>query len=316
MAEGWLKTPFDLSGKRIFVAGHRGLVGSAMLRRLQSENCEILTVPREKLDLRDQAATRAWIKKSKPDLVIMAAAKVGGILANQTRPAEFFTDNVLIQTNLIQTAHESGVQKLLFLGSCCIYPKDAAQPIKEEALLTGELEPTNEAYALAKISGIKMVQSYRAQYGCDFISMMPCNLYGPGDRFDLENSHVIPALIMKAQNGDYKVWGSGKPKREFLYVDDLADALVFALKHYSHERPLNIGSGEEVSIQDLAAMIADIAGYKGKITFDDTKPDGVMRKIMDSSRINKYGWKPRTDLRLGLQKTYTWYNQYVRQQAA
>lgn len=315
MAEDWLETPFELSGKRVYVAGHRGLVGSAMLRRLQSENCEILTAPREKLDLRDQSATRAWMKKSKPDVVIMAAAKVGGILANQTQPAEFFTDNILIQTNLIQSAHETGVQKLLFLGSSCIYPKDAAQPIKEEALLTGPLEPSNEAYALAKIAGIQMAQAYRRQYGCDFIAAMPCNLYGPGDRFNLQNSHVIPGLIMKAHEKNFTVWGSGKPKREFLYVDDLADALVFVLKNYSHEKPLNIGSSEEVSIKELADMIAEIAGYKGKITFDASKPDGVMRKLMDSSRLQNAGWKPRTDLRTGLQKTYAWYKD-VYQQAA
>lgn len=315
MAEGWLEIPFDLYNKRLFVAGHRGLVGAALLRRLQSENCKILTVPREKLDLRDQAATRAWMKKSKPDVVIMGAAKVGGILANQTRPAEFFADNILIQTNLIQSAHETGVQKLLFLGSSCIYPKNAAQPIKEEALLTAPLEPSNEAYALAKIAGIKMVQSHRSQYGCDFISAMPCNLYGPGDRFDLMNSHVIPALIMKAQSKNFTVWGSGKPKREFLYVDDLADALVYMLKYYSHEDPVNIGSGEEISIKKLAEMIADVAGYKGKITFDVSKPDGVMRKMMDSSRIQNAGWKARTNLRNGLQKTYAWYKD-VYQQAA
>ena len=310
MEDGWLETPFDLSGKRVWVAGHRGMVGSALLRRLQSENCETLTCD---LDLRDQAKTHAWMGKHKPDVVILAAAKVGGILANDTYRADFLYDNLMIEANVIHGAYECGVEKLLFLGSSCIYPKEAAQPIKEEALLTGSFEPTNEAYAVAKITGIKLCQAYRKQHGCDFISAMPCNLYGPGDKFDEESSHVIPALMMKAheakESGDdvLTVWGSGNPLREFMHVDDLAEALIFTLKNYSNNKPLNIGAGEDMAIKDLANMICETVGFTGALKFDQTKPDGVFRKLMDSSRIREAGWTPKTNLRDGLADTYAWY---------
>ena len=310
MADGWLDTPFDLAGKRVWVAGHRGMVGSALVRRLNDENCEILTCD---LDLRKQAKTHAWMSDNKPQVVIIAAAKVGGILANDTYPADFLYDNLMIETNIIRGAYECGVEKLLFLGSSCIYPKEAPQPISEEALLLGPLEPTNEAYAVAKIAGVKLCEAYRRQQGCDFISAMPCNLYGPGDKFDEQNSHVIPALMMKAhvakQKGDKElvVWGSGNPLREFMHVDDLASALVFTLKNYSDHRPLNIGAGEDVSIRELAEMICEVVGFAGGLSFDQSKPDGVFRKLMDSSRIGNAGWLPRISLQDGMAETYAWY---------
>ena len=310
MEDGWLETPFDLSGKRVWVAGHGGMVGSALVRRLQSENCETLTCD---LDLRDQAKTQKWMGEHKPDVVILAAAKVGGILANDTYSADFLYDNLMIEANVIHGAYECGVEKLLFLGSSCIYPKEAPQPIQEEVLLTGTLEPTNEAYAVAKIAGIKLCQAYRKQHGCDFISVMPCNLYGPGDKFDEESSHVIPALMMKAheakESGDdvLTVWGSGNPLREFMHVDDLAEALIFTLKNYSNKKPLNIGAGEDMAIKDLANMICETVGFTGALKFDQTKPDGVFRKLMDSSRIREAGWTPKTNLRDGLADTYAWY---------
>jgi len=324
MADGWLNTPFQLEGQRVWVAGHNGMVGQALVRRLKSENCEILTVDKADLDLRDQAATRQWIEENKPDVVIVVAARVGGILANSSYPAEFLYDNLMIETNIVHTAYKTGVQKLLFLGSSCIYPKEAPQPIQEDSLLSGRLEPTNEAYSIAKIAGIKLCQAYRAQYGCDFISAMPCNLYGPGDVFDEESSHVIPALMMKAHAakvsgaGELIVWGSGRPLREFLHVDDAADALVFMLKHYSGSLPVNVGSGVDVSIGVLAEKIVESVGFKGHIVFDNSKPDGTFRKLMDSSMLRNAGWKPETGLIEGLKITYAWYcekNQRIRKRS-
>jgi len=306
----------SLEDKCVFVAGHEGLVGSSVVRRLQDEECEILTAPRQFLDLRDYKAVLNFFQSRKPHIVVMAAASVGGIGANVDRPADFLSDNLLIQASVMRAAHAVGIEKLVFLGSSCIYPKDAVQPIKEEALAQGILEPTNEAYALAKIAGIRMVQAYRAQYECDYISLMPCNIYGPGDRFDLERSHVIPALMMKAHAAkifgeDFVVWGSGTPLREFLYVDDLAEAIVFCLRNYSSEKILNVGSGEEISITDLAMTIADVVGFKGKLIYDHDKPDGVARKVMDSSRIKEAGWEPKTHLELGLEKMYDWYGRHI-----
>ncbi|MCB1720670.1 MAG: GDP-L-fucose synthase [Rhodospirillales bacterium] len=306
-----------MSGKRVWVAGHGGMVGAALVAWLQSENCEIFMVSREGLDLRDQAATRAWIAHNRPDVIVIAAAKVGGILANSTYPADFLYDNMMIEANIIHAAHEASVEKLLFLGSSCIYPKEAAQPIGEDALLTGALEPTNEAYAVAKIAGVKLCQAYREQYGRDFISAMPCNLYGPGDTFDEQGSHVIPALMMKAHAAKeagadvLEVWGSGAPLREFLYVDDLADALVFLLKNYSGAMPVNIGAGEDMSIRELAEIVSETVGFTGYIAFDSSKPDGTHRKLMDSSRIRNAGWKAKTAFREGLSQTYQWYCEQI-----
>lgn len=315
MADGWLETPYNLAGKRVWVAGASGMVGSAVCRRLASENCEILTVPRSDLDLTRQADVERWMAENRPDVVILAAAKVGGIGANAAYPADFLYDNLMIEANVIHGAYKYGVEKLLFLGSSCIYPKEAVQPISEDALLSGPLEPTNEAYAVAKIAGIKLCQAYRAQKGCDFISAMPCNLYGPGDTYDLENSHVIPALIMKAMAAkeagaeELVVWGSGKPLREFLYVDDLADALVFLLNYYSGLTQVNVGSGEEVSIAELAQMICEAAGFEGQLVFDESKPDGTMRKVMDSSALQKADWYALTPLNKGIKSTV---NNYVK----
>ncbi len=309
MADGWLDTPYGFAGKKTWVAGARGMVGSAVARKLQREDL----LGDERFDLRDQGAVREWMQDSKPDVIVLAAAKVGGIKANHEQPAGFLYDNLMIEANVIHAAYEAGVEKLLFLGSSCIYPREAAQPMTEDALLTGPLEPTNEAYAIAKIAGLKLCEAYRKQYGCDFISAMPCNLYGPGDTFDAERSHVIPALMMKAHEAKMKdadtldVWGSGKPLREFLYVDDLADALVFLLENYSCEKPVNVGSGAEVSIAALAGMIARIVGFEGDLIFDASQPDGTPRKILDSARIVKAGWKPSTALEEGLRQTYEWY---------
>lgn len=304
---------FSLKGKRVWVAGHRGMVGSAICRRLESENCEIITAGRDVVDLTRQAEVEDWLEANKPDVVFLAAARVGGIFANDTHPAEFIRDNLVIETNIIHGAWKAGVEKLLFLGSSCIYPKMAPQPMNEEALLTGPLEPTNEWYAVAKIAGIKMCQAYRRQYGCDFISAQPTNLYGIGDNFDLESSHVIPALMAKAhaakQAGaeSMEVWGSGKPKREFLYVDDLADALVFLMNSYSGEIQINVGSGEELSIREVATTVASAVGFDGELSFDASKPDGTPRKLVDTSRMEALGWKVQTNLKDGLQKTYAWY---------
>jgi len=304
---------FTLKGKRIWVAGHRGMVGAATVRRLGSEDCEILTADREAVDLRRQAETEDWIAESRPDGIVLAAATVGGILANDTRPADFIYDNLAIETNVIEAARRVGVGKLLLLGSSCIYPRLAPQPMTEEALLTGALEPTNQWYAVAKIAGIKLCQAYRRQYGADFISAMPTNLFGPGDNFDLESSHVAAALLRKAheakrENADFlTIWGSGAPKREFLYVDDCADALVHLLAHYSGERHVNIGTGQDVTIRELAETVAGVVGYRGEFRYDTTKPDGTPRKLLDVSRLRDLGWTATTTLRDGLAKTYHWY---------
>ena len=302
---------FDPTNKRIFVAGHRGMVGSAVVRRLKSENCEILTADRKTLDLRDENATSDWMRKNQPDAIIMAAARVGGIIANNSYPVDFLQENLSIQNSVFAAAHAANVNRLLFLGSSCIYPKLAEQPIKEEALLTGPLEPTNEAYAIAKIAGIKLVQAYRKQFGHDWISAMPTNLYGPGDNYHPENSHVLPALLRKfheAKNAgthSVTVWGTGTPLREFMYSDDLADALIFILKQYSDAEHINVGSGEEVSIRKLAEIIADVVGGSVALEFDTSKPDGTPRKLMDSTKLSALGWKARTALRDGIKKTYT-----------
>ncbi len=301
--------PYDLAGKRIYVAGHRGMVGSAIVRRLASENCEILTAGRDEVDLSRQEQVETWFAGNRPDAVFLAAAKVGGILANDTYPADFLYENLMIETNIIQAAHDCGVEKLLFLGSSCIYPKLADQPIAESSLLTGPLEPTNEWYAIAKITGIKLCQAYRKQYGDDFISAMPTNLYGPGDNYDLESSHVLPALIRKVSEAkaagapSVTVWGSGTPLREFMHADDCADALVFLMRHYSDADHVNVGTGREITILDLAKMIAKAAGYDGKIELDRSKPDGTPRKLMDSSRLHAMGWSPKIDLEIGIRQT-------------
>ncbi|MCP4327663.1 MAG: GDP-L-fucose synthase [Alphaproteobacteria bacterium] len=306
---------FDLAGRRVWVAGHGGMVGQALVRRLAGEGCEILTVPRREADLRDQAATEAWIADNKPDAVFVAAATVGGILANDSRPAEFLYDNLMIEANIVHAAWRHGIAKLLFLGSSCIYPREAAQPMREEALLTGPLEPTNEWYAVAKIAGIKLCQAYRRQYGADFISAMPTNLYGPGDNFDLRSSHVVPALIRKcheakAAGGDsVEIWGTGTPRREFLYVDDLADALVHLMRVYSGDDHVNVGGGQEVSIAELAETVAGVVGFRGRFDYDSSKPDGTPRKLLDASRLAALGWRAETSLGDGLAVTYDWFRQ-------
>jgi GDP-L-fucose synthase len=308
------KTPlFSLRGKRVWVAGHKGMVGSAVVERLDSEECEILIVPRPELDLRNQQAVERWMTKLRPDVVVLAAAKVGGIMANNSYPVDFLYDNLMIETNIINSAWKAGVAKLLFLGSSCIYPKFAPQPIKESALLSGPLEPTNQWYAIAKISGIMLCQAYRRQYECDFISAMPTNLYGPNDNFDLVSSHVLPALLAKAHNAklrglqSFELWGTGSPRREFLHVRDLADAIVHLLKFYSGEQHVNVGFGSDLTIFELAHLIKDVVGYDGEIVFDRTKPDGTPRKLLDSSFLMSMGWVPRVDLESGLQSTYNWY---------
>jgi GDP-L-fucose synthase len=304
---------YALAGKRVWVAGHGGMVGSALVRRLEREDCEIVTADRAALDLRRQADVEAWIADAKPQAIFLAAARVGGILANASYPAEFLHDNLAIETNLIEAARRMGAEKLLFLGSSCIYPKDAPQPIDEAALLTGPLEPTNEAYAIAKIAGLKLAQAYRRQYGCDFISAMPTNLYGPNDNFDLATSHVLPALMRKAheakRHGDpsMTIWGSGAPRREFMHVDDCADALVFLMRNYSHDGHINVGVGEDVTIRELAGLACAVVGYEGQIVRDQTKPDGTPRKLMSSARLSALGWKPSIGLREGLEKTYSWF---------
>ena len=304
---------FSLGGKRIWVAGHRGMVGSAIVRRLGSVGCEVLTAGRKQVDLRRQDAVERWVNDNKPDAVFVAAATVGGILANDTRPAEFLYDNTAIQTNIIEASYRANVAKLLFLGSSCIYPRLAPRPMREDSLLTGPLEPTNQWYAIAKIAGIKMCQAYRRQYGCDYISAMPTNLYGPGDNYDLTSSHVVAALIAKAHAAKragedaLAVWGSGKPLREFMYVDDVADALVFLMENCSGEDHVNIGVGYDVSIRELAEIVMRVVGLKGEIRFDASKPDGTPRKLMDSSRVLAMGWKPRTSLEQGLALAYESY---------
>lgn len=308
---------FSLTGKRVFVAGHRGMAGSAIVRRLASEDCEVLTAGRDVLDLRDQAAVRGWMAAERPDAVVLAAAKVGGILANDTYPADFLYENLVIETNVIEAAFRQEVAKLLFLGSSCIYPKFAPQPIPEDALLTGPLEPTNEWYAVAKIAGLKLCEAYRRQHGADFISAMPTNLYGPGDNYDLEKSHVIPALLRKAHEAKLSgspsmvVWGTGSPKREFLHVDDAADAMVHLLKTYSGARHVNVGTGEDISILELTRLVAEVVGFKGEMVTDPTKPDGTPRKLMDVSTLFETGWRPRHSLRAGLEDAYAWFVEHV-----
>ena len=308
-----MKLSFALRGKRIWVAGHRGMVGAALVRRLAQEDCEVLVAERDELDLRDQAGVAAWIRDCRPEGVFVAAAKVGGIVANRDFPADFLFDNLMIEANIIQASHRSGVEKLLFLGSSCIYPKLARQPMREADLLTGPLEPTNEPYAIAKIAGVKLCQAFRRQYGDDFISAMPTNLYGPGDNFDLASSHVLPALIRKAHEAAQKggttieVWGSGTPLREFLHVDDLADACVFLMKHYSDDEHVNVGSGQEVSIRELTELIARVIGFPGGFAFDPAKPDGTPRKRLDSSKLDTLGWSARIGLEDGVAQTYRWY---------
>ena len=298
---------------RLFLAGHKGMVGSALLRRLEAEDFEILTAGHETLELREQADVRAFMQREKPDVVILAAARVGGILANDSFPADFLGDNLAIEMNVIHEAHRAGVERLVFLGSSCIYPKFAAQPINEDALLTGPLEPTNEWYAIAKIAGIKLCQAYRRQYGRRYISLMPCNLYGPNDNFDLATGHVLPALIRKfheakqAGRGEVVVWGSGTPRREFLHVDDLADAVVFLLDRYDADEPLNCGASADLSIHELAEKIGRIVGFEGRLVFDPGKPDGTPRKLMDSGRIAALGWKPRIGLDEGIADAYRWF---------
>jgi GDP-L-fucose synthase len=311
--EHGMTNAYDLSGQRIFVAGHRGMVGGALVRRLAREDCEVLTAGRDRVDLTRQAETEAFVAELKPDAIILAAARVGGILANATQPADFLYQNLAIEMNVVEAARKSGVSRLLMLGSSCIYPKLAPQPIPEEALLTGPLEPTNEWYAIAKIAGLKLAQAYRRQYGLHYISAMPTNLYGPGDNFDLASSHVMPALIRKAHEArlanapEISVWGSGAPRREFLHVDDCADALVHLLVHYDGEEHVNVGSGEDLPIIDLVHMICDVVGYSGAVTFDTTKPDGTPRKLMSGDKLRAMGWKPCIDLRHGIDATYAWF---------
>ncbi|RMF15984.1 MAG: GDP-L-fucose synthase [Alphaproteobacteria bacterium] len=352
MAESAQAIPFSLAGKRIFVAGHRGMVGSATVRRLAGEGGEIITAPRDELDLRDQTAVSDWMDEARPAVVFLAAAKVGGILANDSWPADFLYDNLMIEANVIHAAFRSGVEKLLFLGSSCIYPKFARQPIPESELLAGPLEPTNEWYAIAKIAGIKLCQAYRRQHGADFISAMPCNLYGPGDNFDLQSSHVLPALIRKfhlarlAREGDLdgiladeachgripddllcdlglerrdgglartsgdtvvRIWGTGRPRREFLHVDDLADALIFLMENYSDAEHVNVGAGTDISIRELAELVREVVGFEGRLEFDTSKPDGTPRKLLDITKISELGWQPRIALKDGIAEVHGWY---------
>jgi GDP-L-fucose synthase len=313
---------FPLAGKRVWVAGHRGMVGSALVRRFGREDCEILTVTRQECDLVRQEQVERWMSAARPQAVIVAAAKVGGILANDSYPADFLYDNLMIEANVIHTARRVGVEKLLFLGSSCIYPKLAPQPISEDALLTGPLEPTNEWYAIAKIAGIKLCQAYRRQHGCDFISAMPTNLYGPGDNFDLMSSHVVPALIAKMHHAkqvgaeEVEIWGTGRPRREFLHVDDLADACVHLLQVYSGEDHVNVGCGEDLTIAELAETVRRVVGFAGRLRYNSERPDGTPRKLLDTSRLNALGWRPRVALADGLAEAYRWYLEQVVPDAA
>ena len=313
-----LEMPFEIAGKRSFVAGHRGLLGSAIVGRLASEQCVLLTADRTEVDLTRQAEVESWFRRRKPDLVFVSAAKVGGILANDSYPADFIYENLMIEANIINAAFQVGVEKLMLIGSTCIYPKLARQPIAETELLAGPLEPTNEAYAIAKIAGLKMCQAYRKQHGADFISCMPTNLYGANDNFDLSSSHVLPAFVRKVHDAktgkspSITIWGSGTPKREFLHADDCADAIVFLMKNYSGPIPINIGSGREVSILDLAKLIARLAEYRGEITLDGTKPDGVQRKFADTTLIRKLGWRPTISLEEGIRRTLDAYSESLR----
>ena len=304
---------FSLEGKRVWVAGHRGMVGSALVRRLEHENCEIMTSDRSRVDLRNQRQVETWMKDAQPQVVFLAAARVGGILANDTYPADFLCDNLMIEANVINAAFKARVEKLIFLGSSCVYPKFAPQPITEDALLSGPLEPTNEWYAVAKIAGIKLCQAYRKQHGADFISAMPTNLYGPGDNFDLNSSHVIPALIRKAHEAklsgarEFDIWGTGSPRREFMHVDDCADAIVHLAKVYSGETHVNVGSGKDITILELAHLVADTVGFGGDIVRDLTRPDGTPRKLMSSDKLYKMGWLPAITLSNGIKLVYRWF---------
>ena len=304
---------FSLSGKRIFVAGHTGMVGSAIVRLLNNIDCEILTVSSQELDLKQSSKVDKWFDEHRPDAVFLSAAKVGGILANSSYPADFLIDNLSIQNSVITNAFKYKVKKLMFLGSSCIYPRNAKQPIKESSLLTGILEPTNEAYAIAKIAGIKLCQFYRKQYGVDYVSVMPTNLYGPGDNFHPKNSHVVAALIskfyeaVKLNKEEVILWGTGKPLREFMHVDDLAEGLIFLMENYSEHEHVNIGTGKEISITEFAKIIKNISGWKGKIKFDDSYPDGMPRKVMDINKISKLGWHSKIELKVGLKQAYKWF---------
>jgi GDP-L-fucose synthase len=304
---------FGLSGKKVWVAGHSGMVGSAIVRRLVTEECKVLVADHATLDLKCQEATEAFVAREKPDVVIVAAAKVGGILANDSRPAEFLYDNLMIEANVIHASFRAGVKKLLFLGSSCIYPKFAPQPIPESALLTGVLEPTNEWYAIAKIAGLKLCQAYRRQYGANFISAMPTNLYGPNDNFNLATSHVVPALMRKVHQAklasakEIEVWGTGQPRREFLHVDDLADACVFLLRHYEGDVAVNVGTGEDITIGELAELMCKVVDVRLQIRFDTSKPDGTPRKLLDVSHLHGLGWRHKIGLRDGLAATYEWF---------
>jgi GDP-L-fucose synthase len=304
---------FRLENKRVWVAGHLGMVGSALVRRLEHENCEIITCDRSRVDLRNQRQVGTWLTDNKPQVVFLAAAKVGGILANDNCPVDFLYDNLMIQTNVIAAAFKASVEKLVFLGSSCIYPKFAPQPITEDALLSGSLEGTNQWYAVAKIAGIKLCQAYRKQYRMDFISAMPANLYGPEDNFDLYSSHVLPALICKAHEAkvtgarNFTIWGTGSPRREFLHVDDCADAIVFLTKVYSAESQINVGSGQDISILELARLVACTVGFDGKVDCDPTMPDGTPKKLMDSDKLFKMGWHPKITLPNGIQSVYRWF---------
>ena len=308
-----IESIYSLKGKRVWVAGHRGMVGSALLRRLAQVDCRLLTATREDLDLTRQSEVEAWMKRTKPQAVFLAAAKVGGIAANDRWPAQFLYDNLTIAANVIHASGTTDVEKLLFLGSSCIYPKLAPQPIEEGALLTGPLEPTNQWYAIAKIAGLKLCQAYRKEYGCDFIAAMPTNLYGPEDDFDLATSHVVPALMRKAHEaklrGDRQlvVWGSGTPRREFLHVDDAAEALVHLMTHYSGASHVNVGSGSDLTVLDLAKLIAAVVGFTGEIVIEPSKPDGTPRKLLDTSKLASLGWHPKIELEKGLASTYAWF---------
>lgn len=308
---------FPVAGRRIWVAGHRGMVGSAIARRLTVAGAAVLTVERSVVDLRRQEPVERWLAETRPDAIVLAAATVGGILANDTRPADFLYDNIAIAQAVIEGARQAGVGRLLFLGSTCIYPREAPVPTPETALLTGPLEPTNEWYAIAKIAGIKLCQAYRRQHGCDFVSAMPTNLYGPGDNFDPLGSHVVPALLAKfaraaATGGPVAIWGTGRPRREFMHVDDCADACVHLLEHYSGEPHVNVGTGGDVSIAELAHLIAEVVGYRGELQFDPTKPDGAPHRQLDGSRLASLGWRPSIGLREGLETTYRWYRETAR----
>jgi len=313
-----LTAPYSLAGKRVWVAGHEGMVGSALLRRLARENCTPITAPRGEVDLRRQEQVESFFAHARPQAVFLAAARVGGIVANDSKPANFLYDNLMIASNVIEAARRNGVEKLLNLGSTCVYPKLAPQPMPESALLTGPLEPTNQWYAVAKIAAIKLCDAYRRQYGCDFISAMPTNLYGPKDNFDFESSHVIPALIAKfaracdEDRSEVVVWGTGNPRREFLHVDDCADALVHLMVHFSGEGPINVGTGSDVTIRELAEMIAEIAGFRGRIVFDATRPDGTPRKLSDVTRMRELGWAARIPLRQGIAQTFAWFREHAR----